>query len=61
MSKNNRQSAAQEIWKLQNAGEHKPYSYKTVYCRIKWDGKFMTYRFYGQQDTYSYSPVENID
>lgn len=61
MPQNNRQTAAHEIWKLQNGGERNPKSYSTVYNRIKWDDAFKTYRFLGQQDTYSYSPINNID
>lgn len=60
MPQNNRQVAAQEIWKLQNGCELRPKSYNTVYNRLIWDDVLKTYRFLGRQDTYSYSPIENI-
>ena len=60
MPRNNRKQAAYEIWKIQNMHEARPKSYRTVYNNIRWDSFTQSYRFIGRQDTYSYSPIENI-
>lgn len=58
--RNSRKEAAETIFLLQMNTERYPKAYNTIYRRLIWNQLTISYVYYGDNDTYSYSTVSNI-